>query len=124
MNGQNGDSQTPSTTAPRKSLRAPLIVLKVKLDDGRKCFFGYTKNISRSGIFIATVNPKEPGSRYQVEIPLPEPINRTLRCTCEVVWKRLYTKGSPYEPGMGLRFTDLEEDLAEAIDRWVRSCGE
>ncbi|HKK01153.1 MAG TPA: PilZ domain-containing protein [Desulfuromonadales bacterium] len=120
MNEQTGDTHTPPAAAPRKYLRAPLIVLKVKLDDGRRSFFGYTKNISRSGIFIASVNPKEPGTRYQVEIPLPEPINREIDCTCEVVWKRHYAKGSPYEPGMGLRFIDLDEKLAEDIDRWVQ----
>ena len=116
MNEQSGTS----SAAPRKYLRAPLIVLKVKLDDGRRTFFGYTKNISRSGIFIASVNPREPGARYQVEISFPAPIDRDVRCTCEVVWKRHYAKGSPYEPGMGLRFVNLDEGVAEAIDRWVQ----
>ena len=120
MNETIDNSPTAPLAAPRKYLRAPLIVLKVKLDDGRRSFFGYTKNISRSGIFIASVNPKEPGTRYQVEISLPTPINREIHCTCEVVWKRHYAKGSPYEPGMGLRFIDLNEDVAQAIDQWVQ----
>jgi len=112
--------QTPSPpVAQRKNLRSPLIVLKVTLDDGTKSFFGYSKNISRNGIFIGTVNPREPGSTFQVEMNLPAPIGVTVQCTCEVVWKRPFRKGSPYEPGMGLKFLDLPLPIAEAIDRWV-----
>jgi uncharacterized protein (TIGR02266 family) len=105
----------------RKTLRSPLIVLKVKVDEGKKSLFGYAKNISRSGVFIATVNPREPGSRFMVEISLPEPVSRTTQCQCEVVWKRHFSKKSPYEPGMGLRFLDMPADTAEAIDLWVKS---
>ncbi len=108
----------------RGNLRSPLLVLKVRLDDGGKVFFGYGKNISRSGIFIATVNPREPGERFQIEIPLPPPIKRTIQCGCEVVWKREFSKKSRYEPGMGLRFVDLPAEVADAIEQWVRSRGE
>lgn len=116
-------NETPEPTKEpdkRRDLRTPLIVLKVKLDDGKKAFFGYAKNISRSGLFIATVNPKEPGSRFQVEIPLPPPIGRNVQCESEVVWKRNYTRGGPYEPGMGLRFLDMPEHLSDLIDLWVK----
>jgi Tfp pilus assembly protein PilZ len=103
----------------RKTLRTPLMVLKAKIDDGRKVFFGYAKNISRSGLFIATTNPREPGTSFQVEIPLPAPINHKLICTCEVIWKRDFSAKALYEPGMGLKFLDLSENQAEEIHRWV-----
>jgi len=118
----NGNGQPAQSSADqRKHLRSPLIVLRVKLDDGRKSFFGYAKNISRSGLFIASVSPKEPRERFQVELALPAPLKRTVQCTCEVVWKRDYSKGAPHEPGMGLKFLDLPDEVAEAIDRWIRS---
>ena len=104
----------------RKNLRSPLLTLRVKLDDGGKVFFGYTKNISRSGMFISSINPKPQGEVYQVEIPLPAPINQTIQCACEVVWTRHFEKKSLYEPGMGLKFCGLSEDVAATIDRWVR----
>jgi uncharacterized protein (TIGR02266 family) len=103
----------------RRNLRAPLIVYRLRFDDGQKTFFGYSKNISRGGLFIATVNPREPGSRFTVEIPLPPPLKRVVSCTCEVVWSRPYDRKSPFEPGMGLKFLDLSEADAEALDRWV-----
>ena len=116
----NGKLTTEKVQADkRKNLRSPLLTLRVRLDDGRKVFFGYTKNISRSGMFIASVNPKAPGEVYQVEIPLPAPINRTIQCACEVVWNRHFEKKSPYEPGMGLKFSGLPDAVADEIDRWI-----
>jgi uncharacterized protein (TIGR02266 family) len=124
MHDPKSDKPEKDSAHQRRSLRAPLIVLRVKLDDGQKSFFGYAKNISRSGFFISSVNPREPGERFHVELALPAPLGHNVRCACEVVWKRLFSKGSPYEPGMGLRFLDLPEEQAEAIDRWVRTeCG-
>jgi len=105
----------------RKNLRSPLLTLRVKLDDGSKAFFGYTKNISRSGMFISSISPKPKGEIYKVEIPLPAPINQTIQCDCEVIWTRHFEKKSLYEPGMGLKFSGLSEELAETIDRWVHS---
>ncbi|MBN2497065.1 MAG: PilZ domain-containing protein [Deltaproteobacteria bacterium] len=108
----------------RKYLRAPLIVLKVKLEGGGRSFFGYAKNISRSGMFIASVNPRDPGSCFQVEIPLPDPLRRKVVCRCEVVWNRSFSERGPYEPGMGLKFLDMPQDVAAAIDEWIRASSE
>lgn len=117
------DSQQPERPVAdkRKNLRSPLLILKVKFDDGDKVFFGYAKNISKSGLFIATVNPQEPGSRFQIEVPLPEPLSSSVQCEAEVVWKRHYTRGGPYEPGMGLRFLDLSDEVADSIDEWIKN---
>lgn len=121
MSEQTRDEQPAVQANQRKSLRSPLLVLKVKVDDGRKFFFGYAKNISRSGMFIATANPREPGSLFQVDIPFPEPLKHTVRCTCEVVWQRQFKKKSPFEPGMGLKFIGMPEEDADSIDAWVKS---
>lgn len=108
----------------RKNLRAPLIIQKVLLNDDRPVFFGYTKNISRSGMFIATTNPIETGAQIDVEIPLPAPLNETVRCRCEVIWKRPFGKHLPFEPGMGMRFIDLPETVSQRIDAWIRAQSE
>ncbi len=108
-----------SDAQQRKYLRAPMIILNIIQADGNKAFFGYGKNISRGGLFIGTVNPREPGSRFQLEIPLPAPILKILQCQCEVVWNRQFSKTSTLEPGMGLKFLDLDDTDADLIDRWV-----
>jgi uncharacterized protein (TIGR02266 family) len=108
------------TGQKRKNLRAPMIALNIIAEDGNRTFFGYIKNISRGGLFIASVNPRNLGSRFNLEIALPQPINRTVRTQCEVVWTRRFSPKSPYEPGMGLRFLDMPDDVAQLIDEWVK----
>jgi uncharacterized protein (TIGR02266 family) len=103
----------------RKYLRSPLIILNIINAGGNKTFFGYGKNISLGGLFIGTVNPREVGTRFHLEIPLPAPILKVVQCECEVVWNRQFSKESTLEPGMGLRFIDLPESDGESIDRWV-----
>ena len=103
----------------RSNLAAPITVLNTDGNGGPKTFFGYAKNISRSGMMIGATHPKEPGTRFLLEIPLPEPINQTAVCKCEVVWKREWSKNVCHEPGMGLRFLDMPEEVATAIESWV-----
>jgi c-di-GMP-binding flagellar brake protein YcgR len=104
----------------RKHLRSPMIILNIINAGGSKTFFGYGKNISLGGMFIGTVNPREIGAHFRLEIPLPAPILKVVQCECEVVWNRQFSKGSTLEPGMGLKFLDLPESDGESIDRWVR----
>lgn len=115
MSEEQVTQQTPS----RRSLRSPLLVLNIVNASGSKTFFGYGKNISRGGLFIGSVNPREPGDRFRLEIPLPAPLLKVVQCECEVVWNRQFSKGAIHEPGMGLRFLDLPEEDADIIDHWV-----
>ncbi len=119
MTERDADQQ-PVQVDQRRTLRAPLLVQKLRFEEKRKFFFGYSKNLSRGGMFIATVNPLEPGSRVHVEIPLPPPRTDAVRCECEVIWKRPYRANSSHEPGMGLRFIDLPTEAAVVIDGWAR----
>lgn len=105
----------------RRDLRKPLLVQRVRLDDGRKVFFGYAKNISQSGMFIATVNPRCQGEQFDVEMILPAPLEMPLSCRCEVTWTRDFRKSSGLEPGMGLRFLDLPEETAAKIEAWIEA---
>lgn len=105
----------------RNDLRAPLIVEKIPCEDAQKTFFGYAKNISSGGLFIATVKPREPGDQFVIELTLPGPDKIRIHCNCEVVWKRHFVRKSSHEPGMGLKFLDLPLETIEKIDAWVKS---
>lgn len=105
----------------RRDLPRPITVLKADPHDRSKTFFGYAKNISRGGMMIGATNPREPGSRFRLEIPLPEPLDIVVTCICEVVWNRRWAKNDCHEPGMGLRFLDLAPEIAETIDDWIES---
>lgn len=103
----------------RSATRAPLIVEKIPCDDGHKTFFGYAKNVSRGGLFIATVKPREVGEEFLIEWTLPTNPRHTIRCRCEVVWKQHFQRKGPNEPGMGLRFLDLTDADGDIVDAWV-----
>lgn len=103
---------------PRIELERPLLVLNAEPGQ-RRTFFGYARNLSAAGMRIDATSPREPGTRYRLEIPLPAPIGVVTRCECEVVWKREYSRGDPMSPGMGLRFLDLPDELTRALDAWI-----
>lgn len=118
------DEQSPSYAAKqadqRLNLRRPLIVERLPCEDTQKTFFGYAKNLSRGGLFVATLKPRQVGEEFILEMTLPFPEPLAVRCRCQVVWLRSFRRKSSLEPGMGLRFLDLAEDVAERIDCWVR----
>ncbi len=103
----------------RRAMRAPLIVEKIPCGDGYKTFFGYAKNVSRGGLFIATVKPREPGEEFLIEWTLPTKPRHKIRCHCVVAWKQHFHRKEANEPGMGLRFLDLAEADGDKIDAWV-----
>ena len=103
----------------RRTIRASLIVEKIPCDDGYKTLFGYAKNVSRGGLFIATVKPREVGEKFLIEWTLPTKPRHTIRCQCEVAWKQHFQRKGANEPGMGLKFLDLAGADGDKIDEWV-----
>ncbi len=103
----------------RQNLRAPLIIQKIRIDGERPAFFGYSKNISKSGMFIATTNQIQAGEQINLEFQLPAPLKGTARCRCEVVWKRPHGTHLPFEPGMGMKFIDMPEEIIDRLDQWI-----
>ncbi len=118
-NRQNESSEIPKPDS-RKRLSRPITVLKADNSNGHKTFFGYVKDISRSGMMIGTTNPRALGTKYRLEIPFPEPVNVTAVCDCEVVWTKVWEKDRCHDPGMGLRFLDLPTEVASAIEEWIQ----
>jgi hypothetical protein len=105
----------------RRALPVPITVLRADSETSPKTFFGYARNLSRSGMLIATTNPREPGTQYRLEILLPEPLNLVAVCNCEVVWQQRYARGRCHEPAMGLRFLDMPPEVADVIENWIRT---
>lgn len=83
-----------------------------------ECFSVYANNISRSGLFIVSITPFELGERLYITLQIPETDINT-RCQGEIVWARIYDPVTKIEPGYGVRFIDLPEDIAIRIDNWV-----
>lgn len=103
----------------RKTLRKQLLVLKVKGEDVRGSFFGYGKTLSRDGMFIATVNPKKAGEEFDIAFKLLAD-GLDIKCKCRVVWTREFDATLKKEPGMGIQFVDLGNEIREKIDEVVK----
>ena len=71
MSGPDSPEYEAEQKNKRLATRVPLIVEKIPIEDGQKTFFGYAKDISRGGLFIATVKPREPGQVFTIELTLP-----------------------------------------------------
>lgn len=113
---QESDQKIPDK---RKMLRYPIIILKVTEEGLKEHLFGYAKNISRSGLFIQSVNPREPGEQFTISFQIPNTEIR-VRCQCEVVWMRKYHLKDSVEPGYGVRFLDVSPGVADAIEQWIK----
>ena len=113
------DIERPTADA-RTNFRSPLIIQKVLIAGEPPAFFGYSKNISKSGMFIATGNTIEAGQEITLEFQLPAPLTGTARCKCEVVWKRPQGSHLPFEPGMGMRFVDMPDEISTQLDDWIK----
>jgi len=102
----------------RMNFRTHLLVLKVEGTPEERSFFGYAKTISRDGMFIATINPKNVGEEFSIEFN--PPVKKSpIRCCSTVIWRREYKPGLKRAPGMALKFIDLDESAREFIDSWI-----
>jgi len=69
-------------------------------------------------MFIASVNPRQIGEEFIIEFSLPD--KTLIRCKCCVAWRREFVPRSPHEPGMGIKFMDLPEEIIDKVDALVK----
>ena len=105
---------------PRPTLRAPTNAqVKVHFESQTGFVAAYAANISLTGIFIRTQQPRLPGTRLHFELKLPE--RRSLmRGVGEVVWSRPGAESEERPAGIGVRFLQIDQDSRELISRVVR----
>jgi uncharacterized protein (TIGR02266 family) len=102
----------------RKNLRKQLLVLKVKGEDRGGVFFGYAKTIGWGGMFISTVSPRKVGEEFEISFKTPGD-GAEARCRCVVAWQRGFDPKFKEEPGMGIRFINLDVEVRAKIEEWV-----
>ena len=90
------------------------------MNEGKKHLVGYGDNLSVSGMFIATPDPKKPGDKITVVFPLPDGKD-PVSARAEVVWARRDAGQSGEEPGMGIRFLDMDPLTVERLREFVTS---
>ena len=105
--------------ADRRS--SPRVVLKtaVTFSSESNFYTGFLDNISEGGLFIATYHPAELGTKMQVEFSLPDG-GEPITVKAEVRWVRAQgADGEGSTPGLGLRFTDLDDKDRNRIETFT-----
>ena len=118
--GEETTSSKPQSPKPetRESGRFS-VDLEVTMSSDHNFYAGFAENISSGGLFVATYVRRRKGDRLEIVFNIPshpEPI----RATGEVRWVREYSEHSNVPPGFGVRFVDLPDDAALAIDRFLK----
>ncbi len=102
----------------RRHLASQIVVRRVKESGNSGVFFGYAKVMGYGGMFVASVSPKSVGEEVELLFKGPDSRNE-LHCNAVVVWQQEFEPGFKVEPGMGLKFIDLDEKVRKEIDEWV-----
>ncbi len=105
--------------------RAPLAVkVRCTTDDGRQ-FECLTGGVGGGGLFIENGAPLPPGTQLTVEFTLPDRPTEILTAKAKVAWVRSKAERYLLFPGMGVQFTDMEDNhrkrVAELVDALTRA---
>ncbi len=101
----------------RKKSRMPIII-QINYHTVDSFFRDFADDLSAEGMFIATQEPLEPGTKLSLEFLLPG-CNYPIRVKAEVTWNRkVYDMGR--SRGMGVKFENLSPDAKDKINTIVR----
>lgn len=92
--------------------------LDVSLGSDHNFYAGLAENISSGGVFVATHMLKPVGDVIKLTIHFPDS-DRVVQATGEVRWVREYNESNDVPPGMGIRWTKLEDDDAKLVERFT-----
>ena len=96
------------------------ILVRYQIDES--LFTGYSFNISTGGVFIRTVVPPPENTRLELSFSLPRG-SKPIRTAGTVVWRSEYRPDAPmaYPPGIGVKFTAIEQQDRRAITDHILS---
>jgi len=109
----------------RSHARAPL-ALKVRYTTPEgKQFDSLTGGIGAGGLFIESSTPLAPGTELSVEFALPDRPWEKHKAKAKVAWTRNKPERHLLFPGMGVQFTNIDEqarkELVELVDALNRA---
>jgi len=93
--------------------------LQVSFEDFKGIFFEYTRDISRSGVFIEMSSPLPVGTRLRLSFSVPPPFDHPVLAYARVV--RSVPASSEGPGGVGVDFIFLDENSEHIIDALVSS---
>ena len=95
------------------------VELEVSLTGPHTFFSGFAMDMSKGGVFVATHKISPIGTEFTVSIKLGE---KVLEIISEVVWVRNVDSAliSGQEPGMGLKFKNIDDKYIEHITKFLK----
>jgi len=120
--GIQAPAPDPKSGQDRRRAQRILINLEVDYHCEETFLFAYITDLSTLGIFVRTNNPEPPGTHLNLSFTLPGD-QRQLDVEGEVIWINPFRPGdlSNLNPGMGVRFLDLEQEQRRALRRLIRT---
>jgi uncharacterized protein (TIGR02266 family) len=76
-------------------------------------------NLSTTGMFIQTRDPRPPGAVFKFQFQLGEDFS-LIEGRAEVVWRRRHREGPDKLPGMGVKFLNLDVPSQQLINRLIK----
>lgn len=82
---------------------------------------GSGTDLSATGIFVRTTSPEPPGTHLNLRFQ-PDDERPKVEVEGEVIWVNPFRPGAPdsINPGMGIRFVGLDDELRERLLELVR----
>jgi Tfp pilus assembly protein PilZ len=105
----------PESPAPRRNLRVPARTEFVPEGSATPRFLGYVANLSETGAFVQSSNPRPVGTKLCMIIHLERHSFRIVECEAEVMWVRGYAGNEGPSPGMGVRFFSVDATMRAAL---------
>jgi CheY-like chemotaxis protein len=91
--------------------------LQISFEDFKGIFFEYTRDISRTGVFIEMQTPLPVGTRLRLSFSLPPPFDHPVMAYAKVV--RCVEPSDDHPGGVGASFIFLDENSERVIDELV-----
>ncbi len=113
----SGTSALPNAIDLRGSRRVD-VEAEITFESEDNFYQGFSENISEGGLFLVTFLSRHRGDVITVRFSLPG-VERAIETRAEVRWQRAADHEHSVNPGLGVRFMNLEEVDRRAIERFV-----
>lgn len=122
MSEQGGDDRDLLQGSDVNQRAAERVEVDIQVDcrDEGNFLFASIRNLSELGIFVETRAPAPPGTRLKIDFVLPIS-GAKISASGVVVWTNAYREGQEnLNPGMGIRFLDLNDTSRQKICDLIR----
>ncbi len=123
VKGKGITADVPVAGSDRRAAPRVLVDREVDYALEDNYLFAYITDISETGIFVRTTSPEQPGTHLNLRFSTdPSGAEPPIEVEGEVIWVNPYRPGAPdsINPGMGIRFVELDDDVRDQLLELVR----